>query len=807
MAAKKTRYVRKRITAEERAFLWKSTGGHCYLCKKSIELKSAWHVEHVLAFIRNHDMDVIGNMLPACATCNLRKHDRSLEDCVTRDLTFDLDTSARDIAHLLPQAKIAIEAALAIKHSRRRAALLSQEEVRNVHAALETYLRETLLPTKKLPSNVINEDIVKSRSLKSKESVSMSKSDKLVSSEAPQSSLRKKSSVSTSSKLLSSSEAGNKGTVLLASSRSRSVAGPAGSAVVAKKAAGSGAGGMISSFLRRSVTKREKDAPPAREEQDSDDAEEDVVSMEAVVTNDDEDYEDSHEVSASSTVGDIMFIESAAIRFVDTSPSTTGVRRVRSISQGGFGRVFLGQLHRESEDGGESVWMDCAIKVPRACTDDTFQQFQREIATLRALNHPNIVTFYGWCKKRFEEDDGPEEIGIVLEYCSYSLDESTPMRRLHPVSFFFQLCDALSYMHVRSYIHRDIKPNNILVSFQLVGGQESDWSRAQAKLCDFGSSKSILLDASTFTAHAGTAMFRPPEFRSGNYSTASDVYSLGMTMAQLCSNGTNQVLNSDGDLYGEWQTWTQRMTLRKPDFRPTLVEIMEWLESKSNVQDTAAVSLTDTGAIPVPVALKKSAAIAVSTVKTGARPKVVSSIPAPAPAQQKTPQPPLPPTTGTFSTSLWKSKQKMRTPAGKSRISAGVPQGSSFSTDDEAAEAMLRVTDELTQLRLASNPSDVAIPAASPTSIPVADVTDTLRSEDDLNRQVYVAMGSAHSKNASGRRGARYHLQSGHYAATVGISEREALAYNHTLCSSCAASLSPSKPRAVSVPSKSLSSS
>lgn len=122
LSAVKVRYVRRRVSAKEREFIWYSTIGHCYLCKQSIPKHSSWHVERVVAFSSDPAAnDVLGNILPACTSCNLRKNSRDLLGCVTVDLTYDLATSSKDVAHLNTTAKNTIMLALEIKHNRQRA--------------------------------------------------------------------------------------------------------------------------------------------------------------------------------------------------------------------------------------------------------------------------------------------------------------------------------------------------------------------------------------------------------------------------------------------------------------------------------------------------------------------------------------------------------------------------------------------------------------------------------------------------------------------------------------------------------------
>jgi hypothetical protein len=116
------RFMRRRVAPDEREFIWNSTNGQCYLCKQSVPKLSSWHVEHVVAFSENPLLnDVLGNMLPSCASCNLRKHSKDLLECITTDLTYDLSTASKDVAHLNTAARTKIVMALKVKHNRQQA--------------------------------------------------------------------------------------------------------------------------------------------------------------------------------------------------------------------------------------------------------------------------------------------------------------------------------------------------------------------------------------------------------------------------------------------------------------------------------------------------------------------------------------------------------------------------------------------------------------------------------------------------------------------------------------------------------------
>ena len=187
------------------------------------------------------------------------------------------------------------------------------------------------------------------------------------------------------------------------------------------------------------------------------------------------------------------------------------------IGEGGMANVYLGYdtiLER-----------DVAIKVLRGdlADDEKFvRRFRREAQNASLLNHPNIVQIYD-----VGEDDG--NFYIVMEYIKGQTLKQLIKKRgkltvSETVDIVSQLTDGLAHAHDSYIIHRDIKPQNIMI---LEDGM--------VKITDFGIA--MALNASDLTqtnSVMGSVHYLPPEQASGKGSTIkSDIYSLGIMMYEM----------------------------------------------------------------------------------------------------------------------------------------------------------------------------------------------------------------------------------------------------------------------------------
>lgn len=189
---------------------------------------------------------------------------------------------------------------------------------------------------------------------------------------------------------------------------------------------------------------------------------------------------------------------------------------LRVIGNGGMAQVYLARdiiLER-----------DVAVKLlAHTFTNDadSLRRFKREAASTTELSHENIVSIFD-----VGEDDNPY---IVMEYIGGE-DLKSYIKTNHPipnsivVNIMDQVLDAISYAHHHGTIHRDIKPQNILMN-----------TDGTVKVTDFGIALAISQHSITQTnSLLGSVHYMSPEQAKGGMAThSSDIYSLGILLYEL----------------------------------------------------------------------------------------------------------------------------------------------------------------------------------------------------------------------------------------------------------------------------------
>ncbi|MDX8045008.1 Stk1 family PASTA domain-containing Ser/Thr kinase [Gracilibacillus sp. S3-1-1] len=190
---------------------------------------------------------------------------------------------------------------------------------------------------------------------------------------------------------------------------------------------------------------------------------------------------------------------------------------IKSIGGGGMANVYLGNdtiLNRQ-----------VAIKVLRleyANDEEFITRFHREAQAATSLSHPNIVSIY---------DVGEEEqiYYMVMEYVDgmtlkQYIQLHAPIEVEEVIEIMTQITSAISHAHDNGLIHRDIKPQNILID-----------TYGQVKVTDFGIAVALSATALTQTNSVlGSVHYLSPEqARGGKANRKSDIYSLGIVLFEM----------------------------------------------------------------------------------------------------------------------------------------------------------------------------------------------------------------------------------------------------------------------------------
>ncbi|XP_059188638.1 cyclin-dependent kinase 16 isoform X1 [Centropristis striata] len=148
----------------------------------------------------------------------------------------------------------------------------------------------------------------------------------------------------------------------------------------------------------------------------------------------------------------------------------------------------------------------------------------REVSLLKDLKHANIVTLHDIIHTQ-------KSLTLVFEYLDKDLkqylDDCGNVINVHNVKLFlFQLLRGLSYCHRRKVLHRDLKPQNLLIN-----------ERGELKLADFGLARAKSIPTKTYSNEVVTLWYRPPDILLGStdYSTHIDMWGVGCIFYEMAT--------------------------------------------------------------------------------------------------------------------------------------------------------------------------------------------------------------------------------------------------------------------------------
>ena len=222
-------------------------------------------------------------------------------------------------------------------------------------------------------------------------------------------------------------------------------------------------------------------------------------------------------------------------------------RLQQSVGRGGMADVYLAfDSKRQAQ---------VAVKILRedlAEDPDFVRRFRREAEALAQLDHPNIVHFYAF------EQDGLVAF-IVMDYIAgttlrrHLQERRGPLEVKELTPILRDVCSALHYAHVNGFVHRDLKPGNVMLKRD-----------GTALLTDFGISRAV--EGATLTAAVmGTPAYMSPEqIEGGPVDARSDIYSLGVLLFEMATGRRPFTGDEPGLTQSGTTTRVQQAHLRLP---------------------------------------------------------------------------------------------------------------------------------------------------------------------------------------------------------------------------------------------------
>lgn len=248
----------------------------------------------------------------------------------------------------------------------------------------------------------------------------------------------------------------------------------------------------------------------------------------------------------------------------------------KPLGEGTYGEVYKAQNHKTGEI--------LAMKKMKLDQEDEGVPSTaiREVSLLKELSHPNVVQLKDvFCS--------PKKLYLVFEFVDNDLKKYMKQLggNLTPVqikNFTFQLVKGVEFCHSHRILHRDLKPQNLLID-----------KHGILKIADFGLARAFALPIPKLTHEVVTVWYRAPEILLGSalYSVPVDIWSIGAILAEMATGSPLFPGDSEIDTIFKIfmklgtpneQTWPGLSSL--PDFKPSFPK---WpAKGWANIRNTQA---------------------------------------------------------------------------------------------------------------------------------------------------------------------------------------------------------------------------
>ena len=268
-------------------------------------------------------------------------------------------------------------------------------------------------------------------------------------------------------------------------------------------------------------------------------------------------------------------------------------RLTREVARGGMATVYLARDLRHARD--------VAVKIvhPALAAALGSERFLREIAIVAQMHHPHIVPL-------FDSGDADGALYYVMPFepgqsLRQRLARDGPLPLDDAVTILRDVCDALAYAHERGIVHRDIKPDNVMLTGR------------HAMVTDFG----VASDLRDTTLTQGGASFGTPAYmapeqiaRDPGIDHRADIYAVGALAYELLAGRPPFVSESrEALLSAHLSESPAPIVERRPDVPPALAEVVmrclakqpadRWQSAHEVVERLERLAPTDTGGTPV----------------------------------------------------------------------------------------------------------------------------------------------------------------------------------------------------------------
>eukprot|EP01137_Pigoraptor_chileana_P026615 Opistho-2@8188 len=194
--------------------------------------------------------------------------------------------------------------------------------------------------------------------------------------------------------------------------------------------------------------------------------------------------------------------------------------KIEKLGEGTYGVVYKAQ----NQETGDIV----ALKSIRLDSEEEGVPCTaiREISLLKELKHVNIVRLHDVLHT-------DKKLTLVFEYCDQDLKKYMDSQGgnigvMTMKSFLFQLLRGVAFCHEHRVLHRDLKPQNLLIN-----------KRGELKLADFGLARAFGIPVRAYSHEVVTLWYRAPDVLMGSrrYSTSIDIWSAGCIFAEMAAGG------------------------------------------------------------------------------------------------------------------------------------------------------------------------------------------------------------------------------------------------------------------------------